>query len=160
MSDDKKAADVEDHFGFLCDVGHSPRLGGSRLGIPIRTESPVPGLIAFLKHKQMLIVLDSCEHVIGAVAQLVEQVLNAAPGVHILATSRSFPKFAANSTALRSPSSSLRVSSIPSACEESLIAWMIVSGSSRAVAGQRYRVIRPSAPHWTGATSCFRRRYA
>jgi hypothetical protein len=60
----------------------------------------------------------------------------------------------------RSPSSSLRVSSIPSACEESLIAWMIVSGSSRAVAGQRYRVIRPSAPHWTGATSCFRRRYA
>jgi predicted ATPase len=63
MSDDKKAADVEDHFGFLCDVGHSPRLGGSRLGIPIRTESPVPGLIAFLKHKQMLIVLDSCEHV-------------------------------------------------------------------------------------------------
>jgi hypothetical protein len=112
MSDDKKAADVEDHFGFLCDVGHSPRLGGSRLGIPIRTESPVPGLIAFLKHKQMLIVLDSCEHVIGAVAQLVEQVLNAAPGVHILATSRSFPKFAANSTASRSPSSSLRVSSI------------------------------------------------
>jgi hypothetical protein len=92
MSDDKKAADVEDHFGFLCDVGHSPRLGGSRLGIPIRTESPVPGLIAFLKHKQMLIVLDSCEHVIGAVAQLMEQVLNAAPGVHILATSRSFPK--------------------------------------------------------------------
>src|SRR5215510_16531571 len=36
----------------------------------------------------MLLVLDSCEHVIEMAAVLVEQVLNGAQGVHILATSR------------------------------------------------------------------------
>jgi predicted ATPase len=46
------------------------------------------GLVNFLKHKQMLLVLDSCEHVIEAAAALAEEVLRGAPGVHILATSR------------------------------------------------------------------------
>jgi predicted ATPase len=36
----------------------------------------------------MLIVLDSCEHVIEAAAHLAEQLLAGSPGVRILATSR------------------------------------------------------------------------
>ena len=148
-TDDKKAADVEDHFGFLCDVGHSPRLGGSRLGISIRTESPVPGAsIAFLKHKTMLIWRPTAASTsLVPLPNLVEQVLNAAPGGTFSRPAHRFPKFAANSTASCSPSTSLRVLSTTSTCEESLIAWMIVSGSSCVVAGQRYRGIRPSAPH-------------
>jgi predicted ATPase len=42
----------------------------------------------FLCDKQLLLVLDTCEHVIDAVAALAFRVLRAAPGVHILATSR------------------------------------------------------------------------
>jgi predicted ATPase/DNA-binding winged helix-turn-helix (wHTH) protein len=60
----------------------------SVLGVAIRSESPLPGLVAFLRDKQMLLVLDSCERAIEAVASLAEEMHNRAPGVHILATSR------------------------------------------------------------------------
>jgi predicted ATPase len=42
----------------------------------------------WLRDKQTLILLDSCEHVIGAVAPLVETILKAARQVRILVTSR------------------------------------------------------------------------
>ena len=58
------------------------------LGSAIRSDSPIPGLVALLRDKKMLLVLDSCEHVIDAAASLAEQVLRGAPGVHILTTSR------------------------------------------------------------------------
>lgn len=45
-------------------------------------------LVSFLRMKRMLIVLDNCEHLIAHVAGLVLQVLQAAPEVHVLATSR------------------------------------------------------------------------
>jgi len=40
------------------------------------------------KEKELLLVFDSCEHVIELAAALSEEILNRAPGVHILATSR------------------------------------------------------------------------
>jgi predicted ATPase/DNA-binding winged helix-turn-helix (wHTH) protein len=40
------------------------------------------------RDKELLLVLDSCEHVIELAAALSEEILNRAPGVHILATSR------------------------------------------------------------------------
>jgi predicted ATPase/DNA-binding winged helix-turn-helix (wHTH) protein len=58
------------------------------LGLEVRSDNPVPGVVAFLADKRMLLVLDNCEHVIEAVAALVADVRKAAPGVHILATSR------------------------------------------------------------------------
>jgi predicted ATPase/DNA-binding winged helix-turn-helix (wHTH) protein len=58
------------------------------LGVPIRTDNPLEAVVGFLKQRQMLIVLDSCEHVIEDVAHLAEQIVGAAPGVHLLATSR------------------------------------------------------------------------
>jgi predicted ATPase/DNA-binding winged helix-turn-helix (wHTH) protein len=58
------------------------------LDVPIRGDNPITGLIAFLKYRKMLILLDSCEHVVDSVAQLVEEILNQAPDVHFLATSR------------------------------------------------------------------------
>jgi predicted ATPase/DNA-binding winged helix-turn-helix (wHTH) protein len=60
----------------------------SVLGLELLSEDPVPVLLAFLADKQLLIVLDNCEHVIEATATLAEQVLRGAPGVHVLATSR------------------------------------------------------------------------
>jgi predicted ATPase/DNA-binding winged helix-turn-helix (wHTH) protein len=45
-------------------------------------------LLDSLRTRQLLLVLDNCEHVIGACAELVEAVLRHAPGVRILATSR------------------------------------------------------------------------
>jgi predicted ATPase len=45
-------------------------------------------LIAYLRDRQTLVLLDSCEHVIDAAASLAEQIISGAPAVHILATSR------------------------------------------------------------------------
>ncbi len=65
-----------------------PRALASSLGLDIRSESLVSGLIAALGDKQMLLVLDNCEHVIEAAAALAAELLRGAPGVRILATSR------------------------------------------------------------------------
>ncbi|BCW87533.1 hypothetical protein sos41_06630 [Alphaproteobacteria bacterium SO-S41] len=59
----------------------------SALGLPVAAD-PLPVITAFLKSKRMLLVLDNCEQVIEAVAILVEQLLQTAPGIDILATSR------------------------------------------------------------------------
>src|SRR5262249_52679444 len=45
-------------------------------------------LIELLADRKLLVVLDSCEHVIGACAETVEAMLEAAPNLHVLATSR------------------------------------------------------------------------
>ena len=45
-------------------------------------------LVAALRGRHLLLLLDNCEHVIDACAQLIEQILHAAPAVRILATSR------------------------------------------------------------------------
>ena len=39
-------------------------------------------------HRETLAVLDNCEHLVGAVAELVEELLHGAPGLRVLATSR------------------------------------------------------------------------
>jgi predicted ATPase/DNA-binding SARP family transcriptional activator len=49
---------------------------------------PVTRLTAALSGKNVLLVLDNCEHVIDAAATLAERVLRTCPGVKILATSR------------------------------------------------------------------------
>jgi predicted ATPase/DNA-binding winged helix-turn-helix (wHTH) protein len=58
------------------------------LGQPIHSENPIPALTDHLRVKQMLLVFDGCEHVTEAAAALAEEVLRAAPKLHILATSR------------------------------------------------------------------------
>ena len=49
---------------------------------------PLALLLSYLKDKELLLVLDSCEHVLEAAAQLVSDVIRAAPGVRVIATSR------------------------------------------------------------------------
>lgn len=49
---------------------------------------PLSSLLAWLRDKHALIILDNCEHVINVVAAAAEAMLKAAPQVTILATSR------------------------------------------------------------------------
>ena len=49
---------------------------------------PLVLLGAFLEDKELLLVLDNCEHLVDAAARLVDAVLRAAPGVRVVATSR------------------------------------------------------------------------
>ena len=45
-------------------------------------------LLSYLQDKELLLVVDNCEHLLGAAAVLVTDVLKAAPGVRVIATSR------------------------------------------------------------------------
>jgi predicted ATPase/DNA-binding winged helix-turn-helix (wHTH) protein len=65
-----------------------PSAVAALLGVPIRTDNPIPTLVAALSSRQMLLVLDCCEHMILAAAALAEAIFMDAPGVHIFATSR------------------------------------------------------------------------
>jgi predicted ATPase/DNA-binding winged helix-turn-helix (wHTH) protein len=57
-------------------------------GISLSGLDPLSRLMAWLGEKRALIVLDNCEHVVGAVADLVEAIMTSTPYVAILATSR------------------------------------------------------------------------
>ncbi|MET9957806.1 BTAD domain-containing putative transcriptional regulator [Streptomyces sp. NPDC006326] len=52
------------------------------------SEDPTAQLVEHCAHRSLLLVLDNCEHVIGAAAELAETLLTHCPGVRILATSR------------------------------------------------------------------------
>jgi predicted ATPase len=58
------------------------------LELSLHDAEPMSGLAAFLRDRQMLLVIDNCEHLVDAIALLSESLLRAAPEVHILATSR------------------------------------------------------------------------
>ena len=75
-------------LGSLSDPLLVPNVIASALGLSVRSDDPVPGIIKFLQNRRMLLVLDNCEHVIAVTAALAERVHTEAPDVHILATSR------------------------------------------------------------------------
>jgi len=58
------------------------------LGIAIQTDDPVYVLIAHMRSKNLLLIIDNCEHVIGAVSDIAERINDNARGITILATSR------------------------------------------------------------------------
>jgi predicted ATPase/DNA-binding winged helix-turn-helix (wHTH) protein len=58
------------------------------LGLVVHHADPTDSIISFLRDRRLLLVLDSCEHVVDVVAALAEAIHQRAPGVSILATSR------------------------------------------------------------------------
>jgi predicted ATPase/DNA-binding winged helix-turn-helix (wHTH) protein len=60
----------------------------SMLGLSVQSSDATPILIAYLRDKRILLILDTCEHLVEAVAPLAATIIDAAPQVHILATSR------------------------------------------------------------------------
>ena len=49
---------------------------------------PLALLLSYLRDKELLLVVDNCEHLIAAAAQVVTDIMRAAPGVRVIATSR------------------------------------------------------------------------
>jgi predicted ATPase/DNA-binding winged helix-turn-helix (wHTH) protein len=58
------------------------------LDLSLHDGEPLNSLATFLRERQMLLVIDNCEHLIESVALLCESLLRGAPQLHILATSR------------------------------------------------------------------------
>jgi len=66
----------------------APRVAGA-LGIREIAEQPLSlTLVNALRHRRLLLVLDNCEHLLDACAELVDALLRACPELRILATSR------------------------------------------------------------------------
>jgi non-specific serine/threonine protein kinase len=88
----------------LADPALVPQTVAAAVGLHPEPGQPVLALlVAALRARQLLLVLDNCEHVIDTAAQLADAVLRGCPGVRILATSRE-PLRIDGETAWRVPS--------------------------------------------------------
>jgi predicted ATPase/DNA-binding winged helix-turn-helix (wHTH) protein len=79
------------HYVDLGPLGTTslvPNMIASTVGLPGNFDDPLAALPAFLRDRRILLVLDSCEHLIEMIAALAERIFREAPEVHILATSR------------------------------------------------------------------------
>jgi DNA-binding winged helix-turn-helix (wHTH) protein len=90
-------------LGSLQDPALVPSAVSAALGSPPGVGDPLSSLVAWLRDKCALIVIDNCEHVVGAAAATAEAMLKAAPQVAILATGRE-PLRAEGEWLLRLPS--------------------------------------------------------
>jgi predicted ATPase/DNA-binding CsgD family transcriptional regulator len=50
--------------------------------------APLALVLSYLQDKELLLVVDNCEHLLGAAAQVVTEMMQAAPGMRVIATSR------------------------------------------------------------------------
>jgi predicted ATPase/Tfp pilus assembly protein PilF len=76
-------------LGAISDGANVPKAVAAALDVePERRESLVDALRKHAQHKEMLLIFDTCEHLIDACAQLAETLLLGSPGLRILATSR------------------------------------------------------------------------
>lgn len=72
----------------LTDGSLIPQVIAAALGLPERPDrSPAGELVAYLRPKSLLLVLDNCEH-LTACAHLADTLLRSSPGLRLLATSR------------------------------------------------------------------------
>jgi predicted ATPase/DNA-binding SARP family transcriptional activator/DNA-binding CsgD family transcriptional regulator len=73
----------------LSDPALVPRAVAAALGVPEAPTCPLLATLAgALRGRELLLVLDNCEHLVAACAECCGALLAAAPGLHILATSR------------------------------------------------------------------------
>jgi non-specific serine/threonine protein kinase len=73
----------------LQDAPLVPQTVAAALGVQDRAASrPLQTLSDFLADRQLLLVLDNCEHLVQACAVLADALLRSCPGVRIIATSR------------------------------------------------------------------------
>src|SRR5262245_5334625 len=75
-------------FGMLTDPSLVVPGVASMLGLSVESDDVWPSLMAYLRDKRVLLILDTCEHLIEAVATFAANIMATAPQVHILATSR------------------------------------------------------------------------
>ena len=83
----------------IADPRRVPQAVASALGVAEVGGKPlVEALSAHVRERRLLIVLDNCEHLIEAAAQIARQLLQASAGVGILATSREPLRIAGETT--------------------------------------------------------------
>jgi len=75
-------------LGSIRDAALVPNVIAATLGLVGRSDNAADVLVAFLRDKRTLLILDCCEHVIETSAALAETLYKLAPQVYILATSR------------------------------------------------------------------------
>lgn len=78
-------------FVDLASLTNPTQIGAAvatALGLSALSQDPVPSLITFLHGRNLLLLLDNCEHVVAEVAGLAESLLLGAVNLHVLATSR------------------------------------------------------------------------
>jgi predicted ATPase/DNA-binding winged helix-turn-helix (wHTH) protein len=79
------------HFldlGAVEDARLLASLLASQLGLVAVSDQPLQVILTHLREQRMLLVFDSCERLIEAIAALTENIFRDAPQVHILVTSR------------------------------------------------------------------------
>ena len=73
----------------LTDAALVPAAVAAALGVPERdAANPMTGVVRALAGRELLIVLDNCEHVLGAAARVAVMLAGQCPRVRVLATSR------------------------------------------------------------------------
>jgi predicted ATPase/DNA-binding CsgD family transcriptional regulator/DNA-binding XRE family transcriptional regulator len=73
----------------LSDPTHIPQAIAGAVGLKEHPGRPLDeAVMAALERRQLLLVLDNCEHLIGGCADLAHRLLRACPGLRILSTSR------------------------------------------------------------------------
>jgi non-specific serine/threonine protein kinase len=92
------AGDMTPHFAHgityvdlaaLSDPALAPVAVAAALGMTGSPDRPVSEAVAsFLRPRQSLLVLDNCEHLLTAIAEMVSMLLNVCPALQVLVTSR------------------------------------------------------------------------
>jgi predicted ATPase len=72
----------------VAEPGRVPATVAAALGLRPSTDDVLDVLVEQVRERQVLLVLDNCEHLVGACALLVERLLQAGPDLRVLATSR------------------------------------------------------------------------
>jgi len=75
-------------FAPLRDPALVPHAIASATGLVVHSANVLAALCRFVRERQLLLVLDNCEHMALAIAACLGQILHEAPGVHVMATSR------------------------------------------------------------------------
>ena len=75
-------------FSMVSDPNLVGTVIAAMLALSLQSPDATPALMSYLCDKRMLLILDTCEHLIDAVAALAERIFAGAPQVYILATSR------------------------------------------------------------------------
>jgi predicted ATPase/DNA-binding CsgD family transcriptional regulator len=106
------AADIADQWpdgvwwidlGPVVDPALTAELTAATVGVLVEpVGGPTRALMSQLRRQHLMICLDTCEHVLDAVAKLAEVLLRSCPGVSVLATSRE-PLAVAGESVLRVP---------------------------------------------------------
>ncbi|MDT8759211.1 helix-turn-helix transcriptional regulator [Sphingomonas psychrotolerans] len=75
-------------FSMLENMAVVPSMIAGAMGIAVQSEDPLAVILGHIRDRPFLLILDNCEHVIEAVAAIVERIVEEAPRARVLTTSR------------------------------------------------------------------------